>query len=308
MRREHPGRRKLDGVLLLDKPVGLSSSTALQHAKRLLAAEKAGHGGTLDPLASGLLPLLFGEATKFAQYGLDADKAYTAEVRLGVTTDTCDAEGQVLETREVRCPGDLEPVLEKFRGPIQQIPPMFSALKRDGRPLYELARAGQTVERQPRQVVIHELALLAREGDVLRLQVRCSKGTYIRQLAADLGAALGCGAHLAALRRTGVGPFTLERAVTLDALQAAPAAERDAWLLPADLLLQGLPRVELDVGQAERFLQGQALRFPSAPLGACRVYRSPATLLGVGEGAAGGELHPVRLLALQEAEKARKTL
>lgn len=301
-------RRKLDGVLLLDKPAGLSSSTALQHAKRLLSAEKAGHGGTLDPLATGLLPLLFGEATKFAQYGLDADKEYVADVRLGVTTDTGDAEGRVLEKREVRFPEDLELVLEKFRGPIQQIPPMYSALKRDGRPLYELARAGQTVVREPRRVTIHALELLSRDGGLLRLRVRCSKGTYIRQLAADLGEALGCGAHLAALRRTGAGPFTLDAAVTLDALQAAGDAARDAWLLPADLLLQGLPRVELDPGQAGRFLHGQALKLPALPTGACRVYLRAGALLGVGEGAADGELHPVRLLALQEAEKATKTL
>lgn len=291
-------RRKLDGVLLLDKPAGLSSSTALQHAKRLLAAEKAGHGGTLDPLATGLLPLLFGEATKFAQYGLDADKEYLAEVHLGVTTDTGDAEGKALETRPVAVSdAALDAVLPRFRGEIDQVPPMYSALKRDGRPLYELARAGQTVVREPRRVTIHALELLSRSGDLLRVRVRCSKGTYIRQLAADLGAVLGCGAHLAGLRRTGAGPFTLDGAVTLEALQAAPETAREGWILPADLLLQALPRVELDPGQAIRFLHGQMLPMTGAPEGACRVYRQAGSLLGVGEGARGGELHPVRVLA-----------
>lgn len=305
------GRRKIDGVLLLDKPMGLSSSMALQQAKRLLNAEKAGHAGTLDPLATGLLPLLFGEATKFAQYGLDSDKAYLAGVSLGTTTDTGDAEGQVLLTRPVAVDEDrLQAVLAKFRGPIEQVPPMYSALKKEGRPLYELAREGKSVDRPARRVTIHALELLRREPGRLDLHVACSKGTYIRQLAADLGEALGCGAHLDALRRTGAGAFTLDGAVTLDALQALPEGERAALLLPADRLLAGLPRVDLAPAEAQLLLHGQGVPAPGQPAGPCRVYRAGGELLGVAEVDGAGRLHPVRLRAgnPQAAEKRPKTL
>jgi tRNA pseudouridine55 synthase len=294
--RPSPGpKRLLDGILLLDKPVGPSSSTALLAAKRLLGAKKAGHAGTLDPQASGLLPLLFGEATKFAQYGLDSDKEYLADIRLGITTDSGDAEGRVLETRPVRFSGDLELVLEKFRGPIQQIPPMHSALKRDGRPLYELAREGKSVERAPRPVRIDEFTLLGRDGDTLKVRIRCSKGTYIRQLAADLGETLGCGAHLTALRRSAVGALRIEEAVTLDMLQDATPAGRDARLLPLDRLLEALPRLDLDEAQAGRFANGQAVHVAPGVEGACRVYGK--ALLGIGEAASGGRLQPLRMIA-----------
>lgn len=297
-------RRKLDGVLLLDKPVGPSSSAVLQAVKRLLEAEKAGHAGTLDPLASGLLPLLFGEATKFAQFGLDSIKEYRAQVRLGVATDTGDAEGQVIGRHAVSVDAaGLAQGLARFRGAIEQVPPMYSALKHEGQPLYALARAGQTVERAARQVMVHELELLERAGDVLHLRIRCSKGTYVRQLAIDIGLALGTVAHLAALRRTAVGGFGIEQAVALDDLQALGDEARRAWLLPPDSLLQDLPRLDLPMALAGRFLNGQAVMLQTAQAasavrpGPCRVYREAGGLLGVGESGVGGALQPIRLLA-----------
>jgi tRNA pseudouridine55 synthase len=291
-------RRRLDGVLLLDKPVGPSSSAVLQAVKRLLEAEKAGHAGTLDPLASGLLPLLFGEATKFAQFGLDSIKEYRAQVRLGVSTDTGDAEGQVLERRPAEvAEAGLERALARFRGAIEQVPPMYSALKHGGRPLYALARAGQTVERAARHVMVHELELLARAGDVLHLRIKCSKGTYVRQLAVDLGLALGTVAHLEGLRRTAVGGFRLDRAVALDDLQALGEGARRAWLLPPDSLLGDLPRLDLPDELAQRFLNGQAVALAALSQGPCRVYGKAGVLLGVGEGGPGDELRPARLVA-----------
>ena len=299
-------RLKLDGVLLLDKPVGPSSSAVLQAVKRLLQAEKAGHAGTLDPLASGLLPLLFGEATKFARFGLDSVKEYVAGIRLGTSTDTGDAEGAVLERHAVDVDdARLAHALERFRGEIGQVPPMYSALKRDGQPLYTLARAGQTVERGSRRITVHELELIERAQDLVRVRVRCSKGTYIRQLAADLGSELGTGAHLEALRRTAVGAYRLDRAVALDDLQALGEEARRAWLLPPDSLLEALPRIDLDAAQTERFLHGQAVGREApggaclaleAPGGTCRVYREGGPLLGVGEAGPGNELRPVRLI------------
>ncbi|MBN9421674.1 MAG: tRNA pseudouridine(55) synthase TruB, partial [Candidatus Accumulibacter sp.] len=239
--------QRVDGVLLLDKPSGMTSNDALQKARRLFSAAKAGHTGTLDPLATGLLPVCFGEATKFSSDLLDADKTYEADVLFGVTTDTGDAQGAVLEQRAVAFDrAALDAVLERFRGPISQIPPMYSALKRDGKPLYELARQGIEVERAARAVTIHELALLSFEGERCRLRVCCSKGTYIRTLAEDIGAALGCGAHLTALRRTVVGPLTLIGAATLDELAALDESARPLHLQAPDALLQTLPVVRLD--------------------------------------------------------------
>ena len=285
-------------MLLLDKPSGISSNTALQEAKRLLGAAKAGHAGTLDPLASGLLPLLFGEATKFARFGLDADKTYLASVRLGVRTATGDAEGEVLERRPVDIDDALlAEALGRFRGAIAQVPPMYSALKRDGRPLYELARAGKSVEREARRVMIHELELQGRAGDLLRLRVRCSKGTYIRQLAEDLGEALGTVAHLEALRRTGAGDFALAQAVGLEQFRAMDEAGRQACLLPADSLLAALPVVRLGPEAVLRFKQGQAVQAGAAPAPACRVLGETGTLIGVGEAGADGNLRPLRLLS-----------
>jgi tRNA pseudouridine55 synthase len=307
-------RRRLDGVLLLDKPVGLGSNGALQSVKRLYQAEKAGHAGTLDPLASGLLPILFGEATKFSQLALDADKEYLASARLGVTTTTADAEGEVLERKPVDVPpGALEPALARLRGPIEQVPPMYSALKHAGQPLYALARKGQSVERAARRVQIHELQLLNFEGDRIDLRVRCSKGTYIRTLVEDLGAALGCGAHLSALRRTAAGAFRIADASTLDQLQLATPAERDRLLLPVERLLSGLPRVDLEDPWAERFSKGQVVPLDQVQAGVCSVYGAQGGLLGIGDAGPPGELRPRRLVAqrpepTQPAEKHQKNL
>ncbi|MCU9954942.1 MULTISPECIES: tRNA pseudouridine(55) synthase TruB [Burkholderia] len=294
-------RRALDGVLLLDKPVGLSSNDALIRAKRLLLAKKAGHTGTLDPLASGLLPLCFGEATKFSQDLLEADKTYEATMRLGLRTATGDAEGEVIDMRPVECDrAAVEAALARFTGEIVQVPPMYSALKRDGKPLYEYARAGQTVEREGRNVTIHALDLLACELPDVTFRVTCSKGTYVRTLAEDIGEALGCGAHLTMLRRTGVGALTLEHAVTLDALSDADESARDAWLQPVDALLSTFPSVRLDDACAKRFLHGQ--RLPLSELGVIdaadgervRVYDA-TRLLGVAR-KANGVLAPERLV------------
>lgn len=295
-------RRRLDGVLLLDKPVGLGSNAALQAVKRLYQAEKAGHAGTLDPLASGLLPILFGEATKFSQLALDADKEYLASAQLGVTTATGDAEGEVLERRPVAVlESAIEPALARLRGPIEQVPPMYSALKHEGRPLYALARQGRSVTRAARPVHIHELQLLRFDGDHLDLRVRCSKGTYVRTLVEDLGQALGCGAHLSSLRRTAAGVFRIADAATLDQLQLAGPAERDRLLLPVERLLAGLPRIDLASPLAERFARGQAIQLERTAVGRCSVYRVQGGLLGIGDAGPLGELRPRRLVA-QEPE------
>jgi len=307
------GRRALDGVLLLDKPPGLSSNAALQAAKRLLWARKAGHAGTLDPLATGLLPLLFGEATKLAFVLSDADKSYLADVRLGTTTTTGDAEGEVLETRPVRVtPEAIENALRRFRGAIDQVPPMYSALKRDGRPLYAYARAGEAVARAPRRVHIHRLELIGQTAELLRLRIECSKGTYIRTLAEDLGAALGTGAYLGALRRIASGTWQVEAAVTLARLEATPEAARAGLLLPAEAALGALPRITLEADDATRYAQGQARPVGARQPGLYGVFGATRGLLGIGEIGADGQLRPKRLLvspeAAQPAEKHRETL
>lgn len=290
--------RKVDGVLLLDKPLGLSSNDALQKARRLFSAAKGGHTGTLDPLATGLLPLCFGEATKFSADLLDADKTYEAEIRLGVTTDSGDAEGQIIATAPAAVTAaDVARVLPAFMGDILQVPPMHSALKRDGKPLYELARQGIVVERAARPVTVHAIEVLACSEDFLRLSVHCSKGTYIRVLAADIGAALGCGGHLVALRRTRVGPLDLAAAVTLEALNASGEDERARFLLPLDALLQNLPRVDLAPDDAQRFGHGNPVDLPPGLHGKIRVY-ADGTLLGIGGPGTGGRLWPKRLLQL----------
>ncbi|MFZ2855236.1 MAG: tRNA pseudouridine(55) synthase TruB [Rhodocyclaceae bacterium] len=287
--------QRVDGVLLLDKPSGMTSNSALQAARRFFSAAKAGHTGTLDPLATGLLPLCFGEATKFSADLLEADKTYEADLLFGITTDTGDAEGAVLEQRPVAfvCE-ELEAVLARFRGPIRQIPPMYSALKRDGKPLYELARQGIVVEREAREVTIHELLLLEMDGDRCRLRVSCSKGTYIRTLAEDIGAALGCGAHLTALRRTEVAALRVGDAVTLDQLAALSDAERGIWLQAPDALLQSLPVVRLDEASAARFSNGNSVSAQAAA-GRVRVY-SGDRLLGLGEADVAGQVQPRRLV------------
>ncbi|MBU3696813.1 tRNA pseudouridine(55) synthase TruB [Dechloromonas sp.] len=290
--------KQVDGVLLLDKPLGMSSNDALQKARRLFSAAKGGHTGTLDPLATGLLPLCFGEATKFSADLLDADKVYEADIQLGVTTDSGDAEGQITAMAAVNLEiGQISAVLERFTGDISQVPPMHSALKRDGRPLYELARQGIEVEREARAVTIHHTDLLAFACDRLKIRVACSKGTYIRVLAADIGRALGCGAHLAGLRRSGVGDLTLVGSVTLAQLDALPEAERLAFLQPVDALLQSLPSVQLDGEAMQRFRHGNPVDLPTGLAGKIRVY-ADGRLIGVGEPGRENRLWPKRLVQL----------
>ena len=286
----------IDGALLLDKPVGLSSNAALQRAKRIYGAAKAGHAGTLDPLASGLLLVLFGEATKFAGPLLDANKEYLATVKLGERTATGDAEGVVLEKKDVHLERDqLLAVLDRFRGEIDQVPPMHSALKHEGTPLYRLARRGQEVERAPRRVRISELQLTQLQGASLAMRVVCSKGTYIRVLAEDIGAALGCGAHLSALRRTASGDFRVEGAVTLQALEEFRPEERRRRLLPLPALLAGLPRAELGAAEEARLRQGQALKISGLRQGLCAVVRADGAIIGLGTADNEGSLRPLRL-------------
>ncbi|GGJ99875.1 tRNA pseudouridine(55) synthase TruB [Pseudomonas matsuisoli] len=295
-------RRKVDGILVLDKPKGFSSNAALQKVRWLLNAEKAGHTGSLDPLATGVLPLCFGEATKFSQYLLDADKGYETIMRLGVTTTTGDAEGDVLERKPVETSAEaITDVLPRFHGDIQQIPPMYSALKRDGQPLYKLARAGEVVEREPRSVNIARLELLGLEGDDARLAVSCSKGTYVRTLVEDIGQLLGCGAHVAALRRTQAGPFGLVQAISLEELEEAHAQggneALDRFLLPVDSGLEHWPLVQLSEHSAYYWLHGQPVRAPNAPkFGKVRVQDHTNRFIGIGEVDDDGQIAPRRLI------------
>ncbi|MGZ9059731.1 MAG: tRNA pseudouridine(55) synthase TruB [Burkholderiaceae bacterium] len=298
-KRARDGRRdRVNGVLLLDKPGGLTSNAALQTARRLLNAAKAGHTGTLDPMATGLLPLTFGEATKFSADLLNADKSYRATLQLGVTTSTGDADGTVLETRNVAVTSaDVDAVLSRFIGTIEQMPPMHSALKRDGRPLYELARAGAEVERAPRPVTVHRLALVEHRGDAVVVEVDCSKGTYVRVLAEDIGQALGCGAHLSALRRTRAGRLSVCDALALSALEGMSLEARRARLLPEDELLASLATVQLDDAHAARFRQGQRLALDAEPRGhRVRVYSGTNELLGTATISEWGVVEPERLV------------
>ena len=301
-------RRPVHGVLLLDKPLGLSSNQALQKAKWLLRAEKAGHTGTLDPLATGVLPLCFGAATKFSQQHLDADKTYETTVRLGIQTSTADAEGDVISVREVSCSaGKVVEVLDRFMGPISQVPPMHSALKKDGKALYEYAREGETVEREARNVVIHDLDLLDMQlqGDApfLRLRVRCSKGTYIRTLGEDIAEALGCGGHLSALRRVVTGPFEELQCVTLAALESMDEIQRLAALHPVEVLLPGYTEVGLDRENAGKFLNGVRRHGPWDDCDQVVVYgEHPRALLGTAV-LQDGELIPGRLLSPIEIQQ-----
>ena len=290
--------RVVDGVLLLDKPYAMTSNAALQTARRLLNAQKAGHTGTLDPLASGLLALTFGEATKFSADLLHADKTYIAGIKLGQKTTTGDLEGDFLQNRPVRVNrADIEKALNAFRGDILQVPPMFSALKRDGKTLYDLAREGVSIERQARSVRIEKLEILEFADELLTVEVTCSKGTYIRVLAEDIGEALGCGAHLASLRRTKVGVLSLEDAVTLQALETMSVDERLATLKPLDALMQTLPAVHLSENDRVRFCHGQrlALGLPSCPR--VRVYGPDEQMVGTARVNERGVLEPERLIA-----------
>lgn len=292
----HP-RRRVSGVLLLDKPTGISSNHALQAVKRLFRAEKAGHAGTLDPLASGLLPILLGDATRFSGYLLDAPKCYEAKIQLGATTTTGDAEGEILERKPVNISGgQLDAALRGFLGRQTQIPPMYSALKREGTPLYVLARRGETVERAPRAIDIASLDLLSFEAPRLSVRVACSKGTYIRTLAEDIGGVLGCGAHLYGLRRTATGSFQIDDAVSLDRLDALTEIERDGQLRPPDAIVSQFPAVQLDEPTEIRFCQGQSVALPDAPGTVCRVYGHGGRFLGLGERSEAGRLAPKRLL------------
>ncbi|MBK7615857.1 MAG: tRNA pseudouridine(55) synthase TruB [Burkholderiales bacterium] len=298
-------RRALHGVLLLDKPLGLSSNDALQKVKRIYRAEKAGHTGTLDPLATGLLPICFGAATKFAQASLDADKAYTATLRLGQTTVGGDREGAVLQERPVHVtPEGIAQACAQFTGEQDQLPPMHSALKKDGKALYEYARAGIEVERPTRRVTIHTIDVLGWDDQAMQLTlaIRCTKGTYIRTLAESIGEALGCGAHLAALRRTASGGLSVDHVVTLEQLTAMSETERDAQLLSPDQLVRDWPEVRLPTDEAARFLQGlrRRIRWPDSP--AVRVYGpEPAAFLGSAHITA-GELIADRLLSPTEVQ------
>lgn len=297
-------RRRLDGVLLLDKPLGMTSNHALQAARRLFNAAKAGHTGTLDPLATGLLPLCFGEATKFSGELLGADKRYRATIQLGVTTTTADAEGEILARRPVTAGAErLQEVLAQFVGEIDQVPPMHSALKHQGRPLYDYARAGVEIVRPARRVCIHSLHLGEWDAAAARLvvDVECSKGTYVRTLAADIGERLGCGAHLGGLRRTGIGVLDAAAAHTLDAIERMPEAARDGVLLPVDALLHGLPAAHLGAVDASRLRHGQAVRWSGAADTRMRAYDGEGALIGLCHLDAEGWLCPQRLVATEQA-------
>lgn len=300
--------RPLDGVLLFDKPLELSSNTALQKVRRLFQAEKAGHTGTLDPLATGLLPVCFGEATKFSTALLDADKTYRATLRLGQTTTTGDAEGEIVAERPVAvAQADVDAALAKFRGPIKQLPPMHSALKHQGKPLYEYIRNGETIERELRDVVIHELHQERFEGHELDITVRCSKGTYVRTLAEDIGEALGCGAHLIALRRTAIAHFDLRDAYGWEQLQAMTEAERLDCVLPVDSLMPDMPQLQLDAVQIKRLAQGQRLALDAGlPDGKVSLH-GPQGFAGVGM-LQGTRLAPGRLLSSVAKQAAKVDL
>jgi len=302
VRPPRPPRRRVDGVLLLDKPAGLSSNAALQRAKRAYAAEKAGHTGTLDPLATGLLPLCFGEATKFAQALLEAPKAYIATVHFGAATTTGDAEGEVVRTASVAFSrADLEGALSRFIGTIQQVPPIYSALKFQGRAYYDYARAGVEVARAPRSVDIAAIELVEWTPPRAVLRVACGKGTYIRVLAEDIAAALGTCAHLAALRRTSTGPFSLEGAVTLETLEAMQPADRDARLLPPDAPLSGMARLDVDLPTEEALRAGRIGLSPASASGRYRCYGPHDRFLGLVE-ATGAALRSVRLARTDETD------
>ena len=294
--------RDVHGILLLDKPAGSTSNQVLQHVKRLYQARKAGHTGSLDKLASGLLPLCLGEATKLSGYLLDADKVYEAICALGITTTTGDAAGEIIATKpapEISRP-ELERVLERFRGEIQQTPPMYSALKHEGQRLYKLAYAGITVEREPRTVTIFELTAGRCSGGELDIRVRCSKGTYIRTLAEDIGRELGCGAHLKALRRIGAGLFTATQMVTMTEIERLAQIGTDALdekLLPMDFVLGNVPAVHLSESMAFYMRQGQAITVPRAPVqGLVRLYDQRDMFLGVGTILDDGRVGPKRLV------------
>jgi tRNA pseudouridine55 synthase len=291
-------KREIDGVFLLNKPLGFSSNQALKKIQWLFNAKKAGHTGTLDPMASGLLPICIGEATKFSHRLLEANKTYIATIQLGVTTTTGDQEGEVVSQKDVVLkPNQLQETLQKFIGDITQIPPMFSALKFKGKPLYEYARQGIEIERKSRQVTIYDIALNKIEESTVILEVSCSKGTYIRTLAEDIGHALGCGAYLKGLERTQTGNFQLSDALTIEAIEAMSMASRENTLLPVDGLLEGLSSIELTLTETEAIKKGQAIDFNGKNDKELRLYGISGQFLGVGQPDLQGRLFPKRLIA-----------
>ena len=291
-------KKNINGILLLDKPLGFSSNQALQRVKWLLQAAKAGHTGTLDPLATGLLPLCFGEATKFAHYLTDADKTYHATIKLGITTTTGDAEGEVLQQMPVQVSAaQFSQACLRFIGTIQQVPPMYSALKHEGKALYEYAREGIEIERKVRTVNIHNIDVLSFAGDVAEITVTCSKGTYIRTLAEDIGASLGCGAHLIGLRRTYTAGYDIAQAVTLAQFETMTAEERLAILAAPDSAVDDLPALVLDADSAFYLMQGQAVwQSGKVPAGLLRLYDERQVFLGLGEQQSDGKIAPKRLM------------
>ncbi|ASC57948.1 tRNA pseudouridine(55) synthase TruB [Vibrio vulnificus] len=314
MARRRKGR-PIDGVILLDKPTGMSSNDALQKVKRLYFAEKAGHTGALDPLATGMLPICLGEATKFSQFLLDSDKRYRVIAKLGERTDTSDSDGDVVETRPVNVTLEtLEACIEKFRGESDQVPSMFSALKYQGKPLYEYARKGIEVPRESRKITVYEIILHRFEGDEVEMEVHCSKGTYIRTIVDDLGEMLGCGAHVTMLRRTGVAKYPYENMVTLEQLNElvdnanrdgiAPREVLDPLLMPMDTAVEDLPEVNLIADLADMVMHGQAVQVLGAPTeGQLRLTMGEERrFIGVGEMNRDGKIAPKRLVVFRDEE------
>lgn len=294
-------KRPIDGVLLLDKPLGFSSNQALQKVKWLFQAAKAGHTGTLDPLATGVLPICLGEATKFAQYLTDADKTYIARVQFGVTTTTGDAEGKVLARKPVTFnQAQLLAVLQQFEGVIEQVPPMYSALKHEGKALYTYAREGVEIERQPRSVHIREITLKTYAEGIAEISVTCSKGTYIRTLAEDIGHALSCGAHLLALRRIATASYDIAQTISLEALEQLNTEQRDQQLLPVDSAIEAIPKIILNADAAYYLMQGQPVwQSGKIPVGDLRLYNDQQQFLGLGYLQPDGKIAPKRLLQVE---------
>ncbi|WP_086480097.1 tRNA pseudouridine(55) synthase TruB [Oceanospirillum sanctuarii] len=296
--------RNISGVLLLNKPKGISSNRALQRVRAMLNASKAGHTGNLDPMATGLLPLCFGEATKFSSYLLDADKAYIATARLGQVSDTGDAEGNIIQERPVPELNEVQikEAMARFLGDIEQVPPMYSALKQNGQPLYKLAREGKTVERKARSVTIFDLELIEWNAPDLTFSVRCSKGTYVRTLAEDIGETLGCGAHLVMLHRTHTGGFTGDEMLEFDRLQAERDLEQslDGYLLDTDILVAHFPKKDLSAEETARILHGQDIACDQVYANKVRLYDDQGRFIGLAESAEAGRLQPKRLVVFEE--------
>ena len=291
-------KREIDGVFLLDKPLGFSSNQALKKIQWLFNAKKAGHTGTLDPMATGLLPICLGEATKFSHRLLDAHKSYIATIQLGITTSTGDQEGEVISEKEVVLnEAQLKDTLKKFIGDTTQIPPMYSALKFEGKPLYEYAREGIEIERKSRQIKIFDIKLINIEKSIITIEVLCSKGTYIRTLAEDIGQTMGCGAHLKGLERTQTGNFQLSEALSIEALEAMPMASREKALMPIDVLLEELLSIKLNMAELDAIKKGQSIDFMSKNNKEVRLYSPSGQFVGVGQPDLKGRLFPKRLIA-----------